>query len=568
MLPSCKSLKYSVKGQILLIILVLGGSFFSCKKKENEDETQNNIKKKSKLEPVHLRSKNKNNKKKKFDIPVISEKEPNDYPNWAKMLPVGVGAKGFINPPWKSSGPKGIRPDRDVYNFTIPGPGKKILWARLKGIENIDLYLSVYQKLDRIMRQDANGVGEDEIIVNLTLKPGEYYFKLGERWRTMDLKTDLDNPYFLYWKLSEPSLSEEIEPNNRRMQANKITIGKTIKGYLSSGSDYDVFKLPGSDQVFRIDYSPPKGIDSRVSFWTETGLEKEININVKKEKLVLRRFKFKDLVEFLMITPSSKQEYSLTHKYNLKISIEGKMDKMELEPNDTPDNAKQLKKNNGVMKGYLSHSEDVDYFILNLKKDSLLTLEAELGTDTKLKLCIIKNKSKLCKKSSEAGEKARFLHQYLEKGDYYIRLEGIDSWEAEKNYTLKWKSEEYQDGDEKEPNNNRRKANEIKPGTPVRGYLSPEKDTDYYKFSLRGKLNNPPIIKLQLTGGVSVSPILILKDSWGNTVLEDKKGVYTGTRKLKTPIHPRKTYYIVVKDKTGSQTSSKVPYILRLKKEE
>ncbi|MGM0598036.1 MAG: hypothetical protein ACQES9_13455, partial [Myxococcota bacterium] len=490
---------------------------FSCKKNKSESDNQEKIKTKNILEPVHLRSKDKKNSKKKFDIPVISEKEPNDYPNWAKMLPVGVGAKGHIHPPWKSSGPKGVRPDRDVYKFTVPGPKKKILWARLKGVDNIDLYLSVYHKLDRIMRQDAKGVGEDEIIVNLTLKPGKYYFKLGERWRTMDLKSDLNNPYFLYWKLSELSLSEEIEPNNRRKQANKITTGKTIKGYLSSGSDYDVFKLPDSDQIFRIDYSPPEGVNSRLSFWTKTGLEKKININVKNEKLVLRRFRFKDRVDYLMITPSKKKEFSLTHKYKLKISIEGKMEKMELEPNDTKDNAKKLKGNNGEIKGYLPHSGDVDYYGLSLKKDSLLTLKANLGKKTKLRLCIIGKKLKLCKKSSEVGKKVKFLHQYLGQGDYYIRLEAVNSKEPEKNYLLKWTSEEYREGDEKEPNNSRRKANKIKPGTPVRGHITPVKDKDYYKFSLRGKLGSPPVINLQLTGGVSVSPILILKDSWGNT---------------------------------------------------
>ena len=82
-----------------------------------------------------------------------------------------------------------------------------------------------------------------------------YYFKLGQRWVGSDFLSNYKRPYILRWKLSEPSPGEEVEPNDRRHEANEIPIGQVFSGYLSSKSDYDLFRIPHGTSHLRIDFS-------------------------------------------------------------------------------------------------------------------------------------------------------------------------------------------------------------------------------------------------------------------------------------------------------------------------
>jgi hypothetical protein len=530
---------------------------FSCKSDYQKPKIDKN---KEKLEPVHLVIPNQ--AKKEFEPPLIDEKEPNDYPVYAQYLSIGVGARGYINKPWKDHGKKKLRADRDVFIFNIPGPGKKILWAKISGVPNIDIFMAVHKKhLDRVVIQDSNGVGKEEIIVNLTLKPGEYFFKVGERYKKYDKLYNLRQFYKLNWKISTPAPGDEIEPNDLRTFANNLILGKEVKGYLSSRKDYDNFNLPKNNNLLRIEYTPPKKLASWIYLRPKTGKTGYLKIPLDiDEKLILRRFKLSKLARILTIRPRNGK-FSLNSKYALKVALEPFDKNKETEPNDLKPH--KLTSENGKIDGFISYKNDIDLYSLELSSNSLITINLNSFQLGKLQFCIKAHKN-ICRKAKNRGENIEIHHQYLKKGKYIFEISGLNTYDPEQLYSLSWKTKLSLIGDEKEPNNRTGKSNRIKPGVPVRGYLTPVGDNDYYYFRVPGSLTNPPVIRVELTGGENINPVIILKDNNGNIVMEDKKGVYSGIRRIKTPIHPNIKYYIQIKDKRNSQQSVKVPYELRL----
>ena len=167
----------------------------------------------------------------------------------------------------------------------------------------------------------------------------------------------------------------------------------------------------------------------------------------------------------------------------------------------------------------------------------------------------------MCK---DHNSKLKFTHQFLKMGSYTISVEGNSSYNPNETYMLSWKTRGSKPGDEREPNNSKNRANHIKVGLPIKGYISTLGDKDYYYFSIRGTLKDPPVILLQLSGGEGINPAITLKDNWGNVVKRDNKGVYSGIRKIKTHIHPNRRYIVIIQDKTGKQKNPNKPYELRL----
>ncbi len=543
----------------LLCVLTL---LAACKEAPREKTRKK--KTKSAYEPVHLVGKDDDPPEKTFDEPVIDEKEPNDYPNWAQLLPPGVGARGFINKARKYT--QGLQPDRDIFHFDVPGPGKKILWASLSGVPDIDLFLAVHRKtLERVVTQDANGPGQEEIIVNLTLAPGRYYFKLGQRWVGSDFLSNYKRPYILRWKLSEPSPGEEVEPNDRRHEANEIPIGQVFSGYLSSKSDYDLFRIPHGTSHLRIDFSPPKDTPSNIALWEEKAKGPFWKTSIAKNTtLVVRRLRPGPTTQYILISPD-KGHYSLKDKYRLKLSIEPESAQMEDEPNDSASLANTISGSAGTIEGYLSHPLDKDFLRIKVTDNVLSDLVLTPFARGKLTLCLF-TRPKTCLTATREGEVLSFAHQYMKKGEYLLSIASKGPVSTENTYEFKWSTRPARPGDEQEPNNQPGRANVIHPGMPISGYISVKGDVDYYHFSIPGTLQDPPRISVQLTGGYGINPVVILKDSYGNVVREDQRGVYSGLRKIRTSIHPGRKYLIVVKDKTDTQFNPLKHYELRLEK--
>lgn len=493
-------------------------------------------------------------------VPLIDEKEPNDYPAWAQYLPQGAGVRGFINREKKF--PEGIRGDRDVYIIDVPGKEKKILWARLTAVPGVDTFIALFDsERNKIVLQDINGENSEELIVNVTLNPGKYHFRIGSLKKTGVNQFNLKTPYTLFWKLSTPVDGDEIEPNDRRVQANKIVLGKSVLGFISSSKDVDFYKISNRDMIYRIELNPIPSTAMTLSFWKDKDKGSIFNITSKKnDKLILRQYsaRFFDYIGVM----SSSGRYSLKDKYSFKISIESPSEYMEKEPNDLRKTANTARFSDGKIQGFIDHGKDTDVFSTFLQKDSLVSFRLVPPTGLKLEICLW-GKKKICARS-KGDEPLKIEHQFLSKGKHFIEIRSLNGGHPHTPYELEFSGRMASQGDEKEPNNKINSANPIKVDQPVKAYIFPKGDVDYFKFSFPGTLKNPPVLKASLVGGEGINPVLELYDSYGNMVTGDTRGVYNGQRSVKTPVHPHKTYYIKIMDRENSSENSKVPYELRL----
>jgi hypothetical protein len=493
--------------------------------------------------------------------PVLEEKEPNDFPEFALPLPPGTTARGYINEPRMRITQVG--PDRDTYRFVVPGTQKMILWARLTGVPRINLYLAIHnEKNERIYLQDANREGGDEIIVNLTMAPGTYHFEVGERWLSSAFMSDLKNPYTLSWKLSEPSPGQEIEPNDGRQTANPLQPGQGLKGYTHAPGDVDFFRLNFGSRILRLEFRTIPDVPMAVSFWSAEGREPVRRLVVNpKDGLVLRRFSAQALgVEYLAVGGAGRA-YSLTGQYEVTVSFETSGDQFEVEPNDQLARANPLTGLTGVVTGSISHATDRDFYAMTFSRDMSVSLSLLAPPQLpQVRYCLMP----LRRCVTQWSETMDIHHQVLAKGSYWVEVEGGKSYHPEASYSLRWRFEVASDSDEREPNDRPGQAGKIAPGTLVRGFLLPKGDVDYFSFQLPGKAGNPPVARVELSGGEAIDPALAIVDAYGNVTVEDAAGLYSGSRKVQTALHPGHRYFVRVREKSGNAGSPKTPYLLRL----
>ena len=488
------------------------------------------------------------------NLPIIEEREPNDHPGWAQSLPPRTVARGYINKPRKYQGK--LYPDRDVYLFTVPGPGKKVIWAKLKGVPHIDLYIEVYRRKgpERIYSQNVTGSGQDEIIPNLTLSPGKYFFKFGQRWVGSDFRSDTDHPYELVWSMKDAAPGTEAEPNDARYQANQLVPGATTSSFIGSPRDRDVYLLP-EGRILRLDITLPEGLPAVLSLWPAKGKHFSWRkILGPGEKYTIRRLRVTRMFSYAAVS-AWHGKYDLSRRYRLSIALEPDTAGYETEPNDDPRTANPLP-NTGTVRGYMVSPEDEDVFLLHFTEPSLLTVRFTASNTWVPRIHL----GSLVR----TGQNILIHRRYVPKGQMYLKVSSRKGSDPEEPYVLELSAIKAGPGDEREPNDTRNRAMPIRVGEPIHGYITPKKDVDYYRFVLGGTIHSPPIVQARLTGTKGANPILRLIDAWGNVVVEDSNGVYTGMRKVTTPLHPGLTYYLEVRDRDGLHESPDAPYELRL----
>lgn len=548
------------QGARALVLLLAGLACLSCKSQKHGPKPV--VPRQSETaEPVHLVPPEDPSREREDKDPVLEEKEPNDYHTWALALPPGTSGRGYINEPRMRT--EQLGPDRDYYRFEVPGDRPHILWAKLTGVPKINLYLSIHdQKNEKIYMQDANEDGGDEIIVNLTMAPGTYYFQVGERWLSSNFGQDLKNPYTLSWRLSEPSPGEEIEPNDSRPTANTLQAGQGVKGYIHSAGDADFFHLNFGARMLRLDFRPIPNVPLTVGFWDAHGKDPLRRMVVQpKDGLVLRRFSPQALGADYLSVSGAGGAHSLTGQYEITVSFESTGDQFEVEPNDQVARANPLTGLSGAVIGAIPHGTDRDFFSMAFTRDMSVSLSLLAPAQLpQIRYCLMP----VNRCVTTWSETMEINHQVVAKGKYWIEIEGGKSFHPDAAYTLRWSFEVASDTDEREPNNKVGQAGKITPGTQIRGFLLPAADVDYYGFSIGGTAANPPVVQVELSGGEAIDPSLAIIDSYGNVTVEDARGIYSGVRRVKTALHPTHRYFIRVKEKSGNAGSPKIPYLLRL----
>jgi hypothetical protein len=188
----------------------------------------------------------------------LVEREPNNTPGYANLLPMGAPLRGTI-------GKLNADGHGDVDYFRVPaGKGVRAVDARLEGIPSVDLVLEIYDAEGRrIAKSDEHGRGWGEWLQPTTIGPGEAYLAVREVWIQGAKPTEeAADPYTLTVRWGPPQAGWESEPNDWPAAATPLHAPGRLRGYLGRADDQDWFAITvDHDGALTGSVSAPAGVD-------------------------------------------------------------------------------------------------------------------------------------------------------------------------------------------------------------------------------------------------------------------------------------------------------------------
>lgn len=352
----------------------------------------------------------------------------------------------------------------------------------------------------------------------------------------------------------------ETEPNDTPVQAVAALPGDVFTGEIRTRTDRDYYRILVTDnrlvnRALNLVLVHPAATDLRLSLYRDRKLVKIIDdyaapTTTRGRKLHPREESVRESWanlpllpgEYLVLVEAAPwQQGVYPASYRLEFRSEGRSEFSEQEPNNTLPDATPLEP--GVsLEGYLSPLSDPlagdllerDYYKLKLDETNRTVLDVTVtgvpGSD--IVLSFLDGQGNVIRKSDSSGmhmgEKISRL-SVPPGGEYYILVSAKQPFSGSGNapYTLRVDRQTHQPGQELEPNDTLRDANPLTTGMPVSGFLTPDKDGDWYTFRVPqpGKY----IFSARLKGVPEVNTALHL---------HDKNGVRLGTIDMAGPGEP------------------------------
>jgi hypothetical protein len=310
----------------------------------------------------------------------------------------------------------------------------------------------------------------------------------------------------------------ESEPNDSRDQANEIRLGESIKGFFQKRGDYDWYKLviSGSEKnIIRIDISGVAGVDVSLGIYDEAGHElKRDSRSPKGEPEAIIRFGIKEGTFYIS---AYGRESNDKDPYTLSTRLIGPWEEgQEFEPNDDRNQANEIRLGETV-EGFFQENRDNDWYKLVIDKPGKNIIRIELSgvPEVDVRLDVADEKGTQLKSSNfnRKGESEAIINLGVAEGTYYINAFGYEVNQDEK-YTLSTRLiGPWEEGQEFEPNDSERQANEIHLGETVQGLFQAKNDPDWYKLVIDKPGKN--IIRVDLSGVQGVNSFLFIHDSQG-----------------------------------------------------
>lgn len=203
-----------------------------------------------------------------------AEMEPNDRYSQANACKIGSDMRGYFNPVG----------DSDWYRINEYSTDIQVLSIKMGPVEDLDPVIEFHFPSAReSLIIDDRGVDEGEILKNIGISAGVWYFRLYSNSDTGDTE-----PYTLLVERKEWTEDWELELNNTIKNANTLEFGGLKRGYISPAGDEDCYgfyvKTPAGthEDYVRIpvimEVSPCFLLDFSVELYNENG-ESLIRIN-------------------------------------------------------------------------------------------------------------------------------------------------------------------------------------------------------------------------------------------------------------------------------------------------
>ncbi len=312
-------------------------------------------------------------------------------------------------------------------------------------------------------------------------------------------------------------IKKEIEPNDRREQAQEIRLGEKIEAGIQD-DDYDWFKLvvdKSGKNYLRVEVSGVPEIDISIYIYNASGERlAEIDDAPKNGPESVNYFVVEPASYFIRIYGDGK---ATSEKYFLTTMITGPWQEgWETEPNDSRHRANELGLGKNI-NGYFQQKNDYDWFkLINDRPGKSLiriNLSAVPGVDSEIDLYNEKGNRIWSTDEAEKDEPESIFNLALETGIYYLEIFAREI-NIKNSYLLSTEVlGSWQESLEAEPNNSRDTATEIRLGQTMKGYYQVKGDEDYYKLIIDKTEKN--LIQLDLSA---------VPDADGRVEILDREG--------------------------------------------
>ena len=420
----------------------------------------------------------------------VREQEPNDFQR-AQQIPARAVVTGSLQAP----------KDDDWYRVGVPGGKTLALRVELKLAR--DAFLETYDR-DRNRTLRVHAGGEDPGVIPAMACVEACFVKVSGTG---------PQDYELTVLGADPQPGQELEPNDRAVDATPLQPGKPVQGTYLSAEDEDWYRLevtPSATDVLRIEVTAVAGVrpDLEVRALSDASLLATFHgadaLLVRDLSLHLADSPDGGLPDggaagggyYLVLKGHSRRGAPLA-PYTILAAVEPGAADLEVEPNDDPQHATALHE---TATGFIAPAGDQDWY--RIHADAPMVLHAELtGADrADLELAAYADagagaeKPRLLARVNEGGPReAEVLPSVgIPAGDSYVLVQAAarqldgkwmrDGEDRQTPYRLSVQLSPDDGSTEREPNDDVATAPVLSLPIQLKGWIWPRKDVDVFRF--------------------------------------------------------------------------------------
>ena len=406
--------------------------------------------------------------------PATPEKEPNNHR--ASAQPLGLGE--WIEAPMSAG-------DADWYRLTFTA-GQQVARVQVRGVTGLDLRLEAFDAQGkRLVKVDNAKDGGGEVLVNLSVEPGDTYLRVSEakgRGGTL--------PYRVGYTLRDREEGEEVEPNWKAAMATPLAPNQEAVGYLGWRTDNDWYQVDvagiSPSARLRVELDGVDGVRANLSVRTAGGKILAERWTREGDSAVLANLKAPDANEPLMVVVRCREDTNVETRYYLRVMSAVPAGPTEQEPNDTVEVATRLSPGES-MSGLLLDRRDSDLFLIPAQETRWVALKVRPPMGLDLELALLDGAGKPTWTVNAAGVRLPEFMPALKVTPpgavVRVRAVALDTVAGRSPYAISFTTLSG-GGLEAEPNDTTAQAGDaLAPGSwPIRGFIHPGKDKDHFKL--------------------------------------------------------------------------------------
>ncbi len=349
------------------------------------------------------------------------EIEPNDTPQNAQEITPGNDVSGYYSQSYNRMNNDKTNQYREddwfVFSVKDASDDKPIIMdATVTTVQGVNAVIAFYDDDKKeLLAADAGGMGDGESISGYGIKNnGKYYLMVSSR----GYSSNFDESYTVGLVLKEYNTSLEMENNNTFEDASRI-VNNAITGGVNTPGDVDFFKYTSKATLafYRIEVQPPEDLDPIVYMYTNDQ-KKIIQLDSygRGVKQIYPNIKIEG--DFYISIGSKHPAAAGGGEYELTVTPIEFLDRYEIEPNDTREEANKIKGNTIV--GFISRKSDKDYFSIETDGRTSIVLTISGVSGGALSVSVADQLGFLLKSVTVKAKNSITLTEMIDKKGYII----------------------------------------------------------------------------------------------------------------------------------------------------